>query len=79
MSRRIKKGRSFQQALADSEKREYTIPILTHLGSFATLTLGNNGSSCDGNIKKSPTQLGGGNDGRGPKDCSKVIKYLYTN
>ena len=43
---------------------EYSRAKLTSLGSFATLTLGNGGSSLDGNYEND--QRGKGNDGTGP-------------
>lgn len=46
------------------ERKSYTKPVFSLLGSVATITLGNGGSSIDGNM--SDTQTGGGNDGRGP-------------
>ena len=39
---------------------EYVTPELRRLGSFASLTLGENGSCPDGNGRNN-TQLGGGN------------------
>lgn len=48
----------------EAEKKHYTKPILKHLGSIQTLTLGSGGSSIDGN--HSNTQTGKGNDGTGP-------------
>ena len=40
----------------------YSTPQLRDLGSLSYLTLGQNGSSPDGNSRNN-TQLGGGNDG----------------
>lgn len=43
---------------------EYSRATLTSLGSFSLLTLGNGGSSLDGNFTN--VQRGQGNDGTGP-------------
>ena len=43
-----------------SPRAIYTSPHLTDFGSVAELTLGNNGTSVDGN--NSRTQAGGGNN-----------------
>lgn len=62
-----KKNNSASENQKEAGKKQYTKPKLTSLGSIQTLTLGSGGSSLDGNC--SNTQLGGGNDGRGPKPC----------
>lgn len=45
-------------------KRTYTSPTLEEVGPVARLTMGNGGSSMDGNMTF--TQRGIGNDGGGP-------------
>ena len=45
----------------------YETPELIELGRLSELTLGNGGTSCDGDATR--TQRGGGNDSTGPKDC----------
>lgn len=49
------------------EKVSYESPKLLKLGKLSELTLGQNGSSFDGN--NTWTQKGGGNDCREPHNC----------
>ncbi len=45
-------------------KRVYAPPTLEDAGAVARITMGANGSSCDGNLTN--TQRFNGNDGEGP-------------
>ncbi len=47
---------------------QYETPKMIELGTIAQLTLGQGGTSCDGQATR--TQLGGGNHGTGPKECA---------
>ena len=52
--------------------RPYAAPQIEELGAVARLTMGNGGSSLDGNCTY--TQLGGGNDpagGQNPQSCNR--------
>lgn len=54
-----------ERSIGTIAKATYFTPMLRRYGSISELTLGNNGSSIDGN--NTMTQSGGGNDGSGPK------------
>ena len=51
-------------------RRTYRTPEVTDLGLVSRLTMGNGGSSLDGNCTF--TQRGQGNDGTGPHDNCQV-------